>query len=309
MENKIKGVIYGQAIGDCLGLNTEFLNKEQIKKFYTNITFNNRINDDWRNNWDIGEWTDDTDQMIILLQFLIDKNQNIAKMLLDWYKNGLEYNNCSKGIGNHMSHIFRNFPNEFLKDPISVSSYEMYNHNKSNGGVMRTSIVGCLSSIDEVKYYSSYLCSITHNNDYCKFSAEFISLLIYHILRNDDIQYCIQKSYEHTSYEKQYRKFIKYNQYENLEEFNLDSKNIGYTFNPLVCTLWALKNIKKYSFYKLLQHIVLQGGDADSNACVTGAVLGAYFGYDKIDDILKNNLKYKNYLDSQFNKFINFLYK
>lgn len=32
--DKIKGLFYGQAIGDALGLGTEFLNKNQIQEYF-----------------------------------------------------------------------------------------------------------------------------------------------------------------------------------------------------------------------------------------------------------------------------------
>lgn len=34
IKDKLLGCLYGQAIGDALGLGTEFLNKDEVEKYY-----------------------------------------------------------------------------------------------------------------------------------------------------------------------------------------------------------------------------------------------------------------------------------
>lgn len=36
VKNRIKGVLFGQAIGDALGLGTEFMTKQEVDRFYPN---------------------------------------------------------------------------------------------------------------------------------------------------------------------------------------------------------------------------------------------------------------------------------
>ena len=38
LESKIKGALYGFAIGDAMGATTEFMTKESIKKKYGKVT-------------------------------------------------------------------------------------------------------------------------------------------------------------------------------------------------------------------------------------------------------------------------------
>ena len=93
MENiidKIKGTIYGQAIGDALGLGTEGMTEEEISQKYPNgIThYSDIYQDRHRRRWKIGDWTDDTDMMLCIANAVIkDKGVSlttIAQNFKDW---------------------------------------------------------------------------------------------------------------------------------------------------------------------------------------------------------------------------------
>ena len=60
--DKLKGTIYGQAIGDALGLGTEGMTDEDMAWKYPNgIThYSDIFQDRHRRRWKIGDWTDDT---------------------------------------------------------------------------------------------------------------------------------------------------------------------------------------------------------------------------------------------------------
>lgn len=49
--------------------------------------------------------------------------------------------------------------------------------------------------------------------------------------------------------------------------------------------------------------IVLSGGDADTNAAVAGAILGAKFGIDQIPDEWKDGLLYASMLHNKVQEF------
>ncbi len=67
--NRFKGVLYGQAIGDALGLDTEGMTDEDMAWKYPNgiQTYDQIFQDRHRKCWKIGDWTDDTDMMNVLL--------------------------------------------------------------------------------------------------------------------------------------------------------------------------------------------------------------------------------------------------
>ena len=91
VNDKIKGVIFGQAIGDALGLGTEFMNKKEVDKYYPNgLTYYDQIIQDYhRKRWAKGAWTDDTDMMLCIANAIIkDKDirlSTIAQNFKDWF--------------------------------------------------------------------------------------------------------------------------------------------------------------------------------------------------------------------------------
>lgn len=67
--------------------------------------------------------------------------------------------------------------------------------------------------------------------------------------------------------------------------------------------MYALKNING-DFKSTIVSIVSECGDADTNAAVAGALLGAYYGYNKLPQDWLEALPHKKWLDSIVDKFI-----
>lgn len=80
---------------------------------------------------------------------------------------------------------------------------------------------------------------------------------------------------------------------------------MGYTLKTMACALWAYYHAP--DFKTGLVTIVNQGGDADTNACVAGAVLGAKFGYNNIPALYVNNLLQKEILEDRFTKYLHII--
>lgn len=72
--DRFRGCLYGQAIGDALGLGTEFMTDEDIAwKYPHGLQHNKQIYQDrHRKRWEIGDWTDDTDMMLCIADAVIE---------------------------------------------------------------------------------------------------------------------------------------------------------------------------------------------------------------------------------------------
>lgn len=91
IRDKIKGLIYGQAIGDALGLATEFMSIEEVNQFYPNgvQSYSDIIQDKHRIRWEKGDWTDDTDQILCIMDSIIKTKKVDSLDIASFFMNGL----------------------------------------------------------------------------------------------------------------------------------------------------------------------------------------------------------------------------
>ena len=66
VRDRIRGALWGQALGDAMGLSTEFMDRTTADLAYGNqpFRFDNCIQDRHRSRWVRTDHTDDTDQAV-----------------------------------------------------------------------------------------------------------------------------------------------------------------------------------------------------------------------------------------------------
>lgn len=150
MENVIKkerflGTIFGQTVGDALGLSTEFMSKQEVERFYPNgiEDYSQIVQDDHRRRWQRGDWTDDTDMMLCILDSFVACQKvdilDIARRFKEWMMNG------GMGIGRHTYNVMA--LGDYTSNPQKAAEIIWKMGKKkaaANGAVMRTSVVGLL---------------------------------------------------------------------------------------------------------------------------------------------------------------------
>jgi hypothetical protein len=64
----------------------------------------------------------------------------------------------------------------------------------------------------------------------------------------------------------------------------------GWFGHALCCSYYALKNFN--SFEDAIRYVISLGGDTDTNACIAGALLGAFHGIKSMEklDVFNDNL-------------------
>ncbi len=109
--DKILGVLYGNALGDAFGLSTEFMDREDISQCYptgTTIPFPDFKRNHHNSRWESGDWTDDTDQMILICETIIETRKAdillFAKKLKHWISNGFpQLGDCTSMSYRHLN--------------------------------------------------------------------------------------------------------------------------------------------------------------------------------------------------------------
>eukprot|EP01001_Neometanema_parovale_P001500 NODE_1174_length_1851_cov_121.222222_g1114_i0.p1 GENE.NODE_1174_length_1851_cov_121.222222_g1114_i0~~NODE_1174_length_1851_cov_121.222222_g1114_i0.p1 ORF type:complete len:148 (+),score=24.04 NODE_1174_length_1851_cov_121.222222_g1114_i0:1238-1681(+) len=90
---------------------------------------------------------------------------------------------------------------------------------------------------------------------------------------------------------------------DSLTSLKLDEEGkIGYTLKPAGCGWWALRH--DHTFTEAVERVVMEAGDADSNATVVGALVGARVGYSALPTKWLVALPHKKWLDSIVERFV-----
>ena len=299
--DKIKGCLYGQAVGDALGLGTEFLTKDQVSKFYPNgvSKYEDIIQDRHRKRWIKGSWTDDTDMMLCILDAFDGREFNIRKVaqnFKDWADGE------PMGIGSHTQKVL--FMRDYVDIPFDCSRlwWEVSHcHSAANGALMRTSVVGCEKN--NVELQAEQISKLTHYDPRCVGSCVIVSEIIHNLIwKNKELSYNdiqeIGKKYDERIFDWVYVAHSG-----TLDDLDLDNKyEMGYTLRTLGAGLWAYFHSK--DFISGLLTVINEGGDADTNGAVTGAILGSKYGYSSIPEYYLQNLHNKELFEKKVNDFI-----
>mgnify|MGYP003358653392 FL=1 len=292
-KDKIYGTIFGQAIGDALGLGTEFMSKKEVREKYPDglKEYSQIIRDYHRAKFQPGSWSDDTDMMLCIANAIIeDKGINlhtIARNFKQWV-----YAPETRGVGQTTLKVLSIA--EYVEKPHQVAEliWRMTRtKNAANGSVMRTAIIGLKK--ENVAQTAEDVCKLTHFDPRCVGSCVIVSEIINHLIWHDE-----QLSYSQiitigNKYDKSIAEYIDKAYYNGIESLELDEpSSIGYTLKALGSALWCLFHAN--DFEEGLLRVVNEGGDADTNAAVACAMLGAKFGYTSIPQKYTDGLTRKS---------------
>jgi ADP-ribosylglycohydrolase len=314
LADRVRGVLFGQAVGDALGFGAEFLSRAEADRAYPDgLRSYAQIrrfqpNQQWRP----GDWTDDTEQMLCILDSLLACGGldlgDVACRLRRWVEDD------GFGMGSTVYAVVRH--PDFLRRPQQVAAefWEASGRTvASNGGVMRTAILGVWDHADEgrVRRNAEDVCRLTHADPRCVGSCVAVCLAVRRLLLGaDDVAEVADAAAAAVrSYHPEMERYFELAREDSLAPLDLDEgrnpgeeNRLGYTLKTLGAAFWALRHAA--TFAEGITAVIDEAGDADTNAAVAGALLGARFGVQGIDQAWLDGLIHRAELERRAGQLI-----
>lgn len=301
LRDRILGCIIGHALGDAIGNSAGVWPPPEPAA-------------DATPKYERGDWTEETDTMILVMRALMagtpphtaDPLDVFAKSLTDWAKDGLPElgdTGCA-GLNPIVAAVLKN--PEFAKNPQAVA--EAHWRAKSatsipnNGSLTRTTPVGCIADVKSIGTLAADFSTITHFDPREVAACVLHSSLIHELIYGTP-ELTLEKSVERVKrvcsvceidFDKDVSEDMsaccKIGMTGLVPDLGLaEWHNLSHVFAALSCSVYALQlilyaraNQRQPSYKKIITQIAAAGGDADAHAALAGAVLGAYLGYSRL---------------------------
>ena len=288
MEDKVRGMFVGLAIGDVLGAPVQFgchsdyiVEKiEKLKNFHDNHTLPK------------GAWTDDTSMALCLADSLLEcggyDSYDVMKKYSDWETYGYRsYFEMGYDVGSQTDHAI----SRFEKNPV-IKKDEAREWNAGNGSIMRLAPVIIASESSENAVKLAWVSGReTHYSEISEMGTQVFANILFRALHEKDKEKIISlENFYFTT--------------EDLNETWLDNKWYisgriikenngvcfrdlgGYVLDAVAIAIWAFRKFD--DFEEGMIEVLKLGGDTDTNCAIYGQLAGAYYGLAKIPDRWKN---------------------
>lgn len=307
--SKIIDSIIGHAVGDAMGVPTEFCIREHLLEKPVKEMIGSA-----KTGQPAGSWSDDTSMEIATIDsFIQNKGFDYDDIMNKWeaWINEAKYtpNNDTFDVGRTCLRAIRN--HSLGKKPLECG---IDGENAcGNGSLMRILPVALYShynnlSDEEIINLTNEMSSLTHKHEISKLGCYIYVRYVMFLLNgmSKERAYELVKKIDYSSYSdyamSKYDRLLK----EDITKYGIkDISSTGYVVDTLECAIWILLNATSYKETILATTNI--GNDTDTIGAVAGSMAGIIYGYDAIPKNWLNKLKRKDYLielSSDFEKII-----
>ncbi|MDD2391368.1 MAG: ADP-ribosylglycohydrolase family protein [Bacilli bacterium] len=306
---RVKDGIIGFAVGDAMGVPTEFHKREDLLKKPVTKMIENRFE-----GLPKGSWSDDTSMVVATIYALMENGLNYNKIADNFIKwvNGddfCSYNKCF-GIGRTTLKALAMYNRGMFKaEECGGKAFE----DNGNGSLMRILPIGYYCHYNRINESEtidivSKVSSITHGNEISILGCYLYVKYLSYILDKDSKEEAYKKlklldlSYFSDDSIIRYKRILK----EDISDLYLDDiKSSGYVVDTLEASLWCF--LKSDNFRDCIVAAINLGEDTDTIAGIAGGLAGIYYGYETIPLNWLRDLVKLDYLVLTSNKFEDFL--
>jgi len=208
----------------------------------------------------------------------------------------------------------------YVKNPVGIARniWSRRSRPATNGCIPRSAIIGLLDDFPTVFKLAERFCLITHPDPRCVSACIVFTYLIYTMTHHevpqekleDIIMLAINQGKGLLTNKKHKKQLDKYC-YSSLKDLELDEDgNTDHVLKALGVGIWALRYVARAQrrdnlFTRAILHIIMEGGDADCNAAVAGALMGAWLGLDELPKKWMDALPHHEWLNDHIEKFVN----
>jgi ADP-ribosyl-[dinitrogen reductase] hydrolase len=276
LQDRLRGVVVGSAIGDALGMPLEFKPPRPVDQPVTEMT---------AGRLPAGRVTDDTEMALALAESLLAERplnmDDLAQRFVAWAQTD------PPDIGNHtravLSRTAAGEPWDEAVEAVQKGNLE----SAGNGSLMRAwpIAVAYWSDFDNLLIDSWRQSRVTHPHRDCMTACTYVNVVTYHLLHGmpPDTALTVTGTMVRTT--DDFYRVVMNAAYQEREML----VNSGWVIHTLQSAVWGLFNT--HSFEEALISVVNLGNDADTAGAVVGAMAGAAYGLSAIPHRWKDALR------------------
>lgn len=265
--DKIKGGLFGLAVGDALGSTLEFLTKEEIENYHEKYGYHTEIVGGGFCRFEKGEVTDDTDMTLCVARGIIKNPFSPIEYIGEEFVKWMDTKPKDAGLTIRYS-ISKFFDTEDWEKAALQTHKILDGKSAGNGSLMRCLPIALVYSTKEKnKLFSKKQSKMTHYDDLASEACVIYNQIASDLLQGVTLKEAIKNNVNGTRYE-----YVMNRKPTDVPD--------GYVVNTLQWSLYVLLHTK--TFEEAVQMAVNFGYDADTTGAVVGGLAGIYYGFEEI---------------------------
>ena len=270
LQDRLRGVAVGAAIGDALGMPLEFGPAIPADRLVRTMR---------AGRLPTGAFTDDTEMALALADSLLERSpldaDSLARHFGAWYHTGPS--DVGIQTSNVLGRIARGATWQLAVDAVQRAKPD----SAGNGSVMRCWPIALAhwDDLDRLLADSRLQSQVTHPHPECAAGSAFVNATIYHLVHGVEAQTAVGQALDQVAMPPALRQAIEVAPTKRRGEL----PNSGWVRHTVESAIWGL--LATNAFEEAVVQVVNLGNDADTAGAVVGALAGAAYGLQAIPAI------------------------